>query len=217
MNSDMLRERGKRLKLLISMTGLEIVNLAQITGIGISTLRNWINGRLSGLSEKGARKVCQFFLRYNIQCDLNWLMYGKGNYPSFSQTVYGRAPASSLYNHDNDYLIEERELFLSRYPGSIVALVQDDAMKPLFEPEDHVGGILLNEGQLEKAIGKNCIIKTQHDEIFIGKITCGMAENLYTLHQLNLESSCFPLVRPDLQVKGIAPIVRVWRQSFSFE
>jgi hypothetical protein len=215
MSQDLLRERGKRLKLLINMSGLDVIEFAKITQIGTSTLRNWIKGRANGLSEKGARKIYPFLLKKNIQCDLNWLLHEKGNPPRFSQIAYGHTLEFPSSNHSEDYFHEERQLFLNRYADTVITVVRDDSMKPFFEPEDHVGGIFLKEEKMSEAIGKNCIVLTQNQEILIGKVTGGTTESLYTLHQLNLDSLHFPLVRTDLRMEKMAPIIRIWKKSLA--
>ena len=73
------KERGRRLKLLRSMTGLPRKALEQKYHISASTIQSWEDAKAGGLTEKGAKRVIQVFHKEGIQCSLNWLLHGLGH------------------------------------------------------------------------------------------------------------------------------------------
>lgn len=75
--------RGKRLKTLRKLADLTREDIAERYAISASTLRSWEDGRATGLTEQGARRIIGAFKSEGIQCNIGWLMYGKGNQPFF--------------------------------------------------------------------------------------------------------------------------------------
>lgn len=206
-------ERGKRLEMIISMTGLKIIDFAEKSGIGVSTLRNWINDRGSGLSEKGAKKIINFVVQKGINCSLSWLMTGIGPLPRFDQTLRSEIRDSEAYlSAENGYkkLSQEYNLFLDSYPNSIITVFEDDSMEPFYKAGEHLGGILLEQEKFNEAIGMDCIVVTEQG-VLVRRLARGQEEGLYTLFCLNPNTSVFPPVITGVKLKGIAPIVRVWR------
>lgn len=207
-------ERGKRLEMIISMTGLKVIDFAEYSETGVSTLRNWINGRASGLSEKGARKVINFVMQKGINCNLSWLMNGVGPLPRFDQTLRSEIRDNEAYlSAENGYkkLSQEYKLFLDNHPSSITTVLEDDSMEPFYKSGEHLGGILLEQDKFNEAIGKDCIVVTEQDGVLVRRLAKGEEDGLYTLFCLNPDTSVFPPVVTGIRLKGIAPIVRVWR------
>ena len=207
-------ERGNRLKMLISMSGLEIIDFADLSGTGVSTLRNWINGRASGLSEKGAKKVVNFVLQKGINCNLSWLLHGVGPLPRFDQTARGEIRDSDPFlSVESNYkkLTLETKMFLDNYPNSISTVLEDDSMEPFYKVSEHLGGILLEGDKIKDAIGKDCIIVTEEDGILVRRLAKGEKDGIYTLFCLNPGTTVFPPVITGVRLKGVAPILRIWR------
>lgn len=208
-------ERGKRLEMIISMTGLKIIDFANHSETGVSTLRNWINGRASGLSEKGARKVINFVMQKGINCNLSWLMNGVGPLPRFDQTLRSEIRDSEAYlSAETGYkkLSEEYKLFLNNHPNSITTVLEDDSMEPFYKAGENLGGILLDEDKFQEAIGKDCIVVTEQDGVLVRRVAKGEEKGLYTLFCLNPGTSIFPPVITGVRLKGIALISRIWRR-----
>ncbi len=208
-------ERGKRLEMVISMSGLKVIEFAEMSKIGVSTLRNWINGRASGLSEKGARKVIGFVMqKRGINCQLPWLMNGVGPLPRFDQTQCSEvrelsADMSPEVRYKN--LSQEVKAFLNCYPNSISTVLEDDSMEPFYKVGEHLGGILLTSDSFNEAIGKDCIVVTEEEGVLVRRLARGGEDGVYTLFCLNPDTHVFPPVVTGIKLKGVAPIYRVWR------
>lgn len=77
--------RGKRLKSLRLMADLSRHDIQDKYDISEYTLRSWEEGRHTGLTEQGAKRMLMVLKKEGIQVDIGWLLEGVGNYPIYSK------------------------------------------------------------------------------------------------------------------------------------
>src|ERR1700761_2930067 len=81
-NSKLIHDRAERVKFLRKeILRLSRPELARRYHLSTGTIQNWEDARHGGLTENGANKIIEILSSINIQCDLQWLMYGLGKKP----------------------------------------------------------------------------------------------------------------------------------------
>ena len=83
------KKRASRLKSLREMTGLSRNDFHKRYGIPRGTLQNWESARFGGLTMKGAKNIIRAFTAEGINCDIDWLLYGTGSSPKFTESTQG--------------------------------------------------------------------------------------------------------------------------------
>lgn len=202
--------RGKRIRFirdhLLSLSREEFCNNSVITA---SALKGWELGWGGGLTQQGAEKIIERARELNIYCSEPWLIHGIGR------------PATHL---SRDLDIEEgeeshiaKELLLFReLPNSIDAIIKDDTMVPLLYPGNYVGGIIINN--IENAIGKECIVIDDRNDIYVRILKHGQEPGRYNLHSFNEHTTLAKKEIKNILIKGVAPIVwirRIFRETIS--
>ena len=201
-------DRGKRLRFirehLLFLTREEFCRDCNITA---QSLKGWELGWGGGLSQPGAKKVVKRARQLNVYCTESWLLHGVGR----SATLITKD--LDIQEGDENHIARELLLF-RELNHSIDAVIKDDGMIPLVYPGNYVGGIIVKN--IENAIGKECIIVTDNDEIFVRILQHGSKPGHYNLLCLNDKTA---LVKKDIHntpVKFAAPIVwmrRIFREE----
>lgn len=194
-----------------SMTGLTIIGFAKELGVSRGSVIGWEQGKGGGLTEKGAERIVVLAKNHNILCTSIWLLHAIGNQPTFQmhsiaepKTTYNVAkPSSNLPKT----VTRETKLFESNYDNAITQRVEDDCMLPFFASGDIVGGIKLFGSDIKNAIGKDCIIETANNEIFIRKLTQANSTDMYNLISTNLDTPATNSISINVTVISAAPIV----------
>lgn len=205
-------QKGERLKRVREMIDITSQQLADKTGFSRQSVSYWENGNQNGLSYGGAEATIQLAKKYGIECDFNWLWRGVGNEPYFlSEGLNAElTTAAQLDNtiHSTDTRSKEIELFQQNGEEVVFMLVKHDAMKPLYQKDDWVGGYW--RAISPKLIGQPCIVEIAGNlEVRLvkkrttkGYHLCFMTYSEGTLEAFEIE---------DHNPVRVAPVVRVWR------
>ncbi|MCB1828516.1 MAG: helix-turn-helix transcriptional regulator, partial [Coxiellaceae bacterium] len=177
------KERGRRLKLLRSMTGLSRKLLEQQYHISASTIQSWEDAKAGGLTEKGAKRVIQVFHKEGIQCTLNWLLHGLGQRPQPSSRVFeegemsasGEAGVAPVGEPNEDRaIVNELLAFRQNNPKNPVEyIVADNGMGPFYAVGDYIAGKRRFAPHVESALGLDCIVETKENEILFRRVRPG--------------------------------------------
>ncbi|MES2997705.1 MAG: helix-turn-helix transcriptional regulator [Pseudomonadota bacterium] len=219
-----IQERAHRIRFLRKMARLSMKEFAQHCNIGLTTINYWEQG-YSSITERGAKKVCKAMREEGIECSTIWLMSGLGaqakiidpsklsklNYASiesFQQTI--REENSSYLE---EKIKEELQVFQKIHPESLVHLINDDSMHPLYCKGDIVAGKKLTGKNMELANGIDCIVEIEKNKPGIRRIRIGQSINSFDLYVINPEASLeFPPLR-NIKINALAPIIRIWKPS----
>lgn len=220
-----IHERANRLKFLRKMSHLSMKEFAQYCNLGLTTVNYWEQG-YSSVTERGAQKVCNAMREEGIECSVIWLMTGYGeqpkvidssklsklnykNFESLSRTSINEK--KSDYPMENIEIKEELDLFRKNYPEHLIYLVDNESMKPLYDPGDLVAGKKLTGKNMELAHGADCIVELEGKELMVRRVKIGHAMNSYNLYVINSDASLeFPPLR-NINVLSLAPIIRIWK------
>lgn len=207
-NASSPEARGKRLRFirehLLSLTREEFCRDANFTA---QSLKGWELAWGGGLSQPGAIKIVNRAKSLNIYCTESWLMHGIGR---------AATPITKDLNiQDGDESHIAKELLLFReIQHSIDMVIKDDSMIPFLYPGNYVGGIIVSN--IEKAIGKECIIITDNDEKFVRILRYGEEPARYNLVCLNEHTALVKKEIKNTAIKFAAPIVwirRIFREN----
>jgi transcriptional regulator with XRE-family HTH domain len=157
------------------------------TGLSENTLRSWEKNTVS-LSEKGAQRLCAIFAKEGILCTPEWLLRGTGISPLTQEGLKRKfKQAFGEQQIDEDLGISrEADLFLKKYPQSIIMVVLDNAMAPQFEQGDYLGGVSIPPSQLKVHLKRACIIELDDPHAtLIRTLEKGKKPQTYALSCLN--------------------------------
>src|SRR5579872_3813028 len=79
--------RGKRLKRLRKMVDLSRHQIEQKYQISENTQRSWEEGKHTGLTEQGARRILIAMRDEGLRCSIGWLLHGTGSTPQLSEKL----------------------------------------------------------------------------------------------------------------------------------
>lgn len=207
-NISSLMARGGRMKRLREMCRLSAEEFARQLKISRQTVSYWENGKHNGLSYKGAQTCLLAFQKWGIECDLNWLWLGMGPEPYLiSEKAQTSVSFASLDSYPEDIRLEEIKLFRT-HPESVVMPVKHNAMRPLYQNEDWIGGYW--QPLSPKFLEQPCIVNiANHLEIrFLKKIS----HNAYSLSFLTYQAGAMePFELENQAIFQVAPVIRLWR------
>ncbi len=213
---DLSRQRGDRLKLLrTELLRLSRNAVAEIYDIPAGTIQNWEDARHGGLTEKGARRFIEVLKSQNINCNLEWLLYGIGQAPiqltTRSQSGGFQKIAASAQAKEFDNIAKELMLFYEHTPNAVDIIVSDDAMLPRYTQGDHLAGKRYFNEDLNKLIGQTCIIQTQSGIVTVRQLLSGSKQDHYDLISLNKESKIEDLNLFNMRIFSAAPVLWIRR------
>jgi len=202
--------RSKRIRLirehLLCLTREDFCEGSNITA---PSLKGWELGWGGGLTQKGAEKIVKRANELNVYCTESWLMHGIGRNAALITKDL------DIHNGDENQISKELLLFRET-KNSIDTVIKDDGMIPLLYPGDYIGGIIVK--QIENAIGKECIIIADNDEILVRVLKHGEEPGRYNLSCLNEHTMLVKKQIKNTAIKFAAPIVwirRIFRESNS--
>ena len=197
----LLQTSGGRVKLARNMLGLSRKELEERFHISVNTLQAWESDK-NILTDKGAKKLNEAFIKLGLLCSEDWLLTGGGITPILLQNI------SELPNEMNEdiCILREIEAFKAINPDPIVVIINDDGMEPIYSIGDFVGGNKKNNLQLESLVGENCIIVTFQGDTLVRKILKGSKEQYYNLACINIITNQQPII-PDIKIRFAARIV----------
>lgn len=177
------QERGKRVRSLRLALRLSRKALGKIGSIPVGSIQNWEEARYGGLTEKGALKLVRAFQAEGLQVTTDWLLSGIGIDPLEAPPIIS---ASIGFNHSVDFsseniIAQELQLFHQLNPGSIDAIIPDEAMLPWLSPGDYVAGKRYFDEEIKKAIESFCIVQTLNGEVLVRQLKNNLASGVYSL------------------------------------
>jgi len=200
--------RGKRIRFirehLLSLTREEFCRDSNITA---QSLKGWELAWGGGLSQPGAIKIVNRAKELNIYCTDTWLMHGIG------RTAIPITKDLNIQDGDESHIAKELLLF-RELSHSVDMIIKDDGMIPFLYPENYVGGIIVSN--IENAIGKECIIIADNDEMFVRILKHGEEPARYDLLCLNEHTTFVKKEIKNTAIKSAAPIIwirRIFRES----
>lgn len=212
-NPDLL-EKAKRTQSARKFAGLTREAMETRHSIPPSTLRGWERpGTLKnqGLTLNGAQRLVKALQVEGVACSVEWLMDGKGIGPHFLETTLEQNNSKnirkiSLWNQ-NIVIQNEIKFFQENNPDSVVLMVTDDGLAPVYSLGDFVGGIKKYQKEMLKVIGHHCIIETASKEILIRKVCKGKKAKSYSLFCTNPQTSAYEPTLFDIKLNWAAPII----------
>jgi len=200
--------RGKRIRFirehLLSLTREEFCKNINIT---TQSLKGWELAWGSGLSKQGAIKIIGRSEELKIYSTEAWLMHGIGG--NATHITKGLIRQKDDENH-----IAKEVLLFRELKNAIDTVIKDDGMLPFLYPGDYVGGIIVTD--IKNAIGKECIVITDSDEIFVRRLEHGKECDRYNLVCLNEHSVLVKKEIKNTAIKYSAPIIwirKVFREE----
>lgn len=188
--------RGQRVKRIRNMANLTRQQLCEKSNININSLKGWEIGRYGGLTWQGAEKIVNQVANENVQCTIDWLMYGIGVGPSVQTSVSNNIttdllPADSYFftQDEEEKINKELALFKKHYNDVIEFKVDDDSMTPFFHRDEYVAGIALSGEKIDQAVGLNCIVQMENGIVLLRQLRKGSMPKTYTLISLNINNS----------------------------
>lgn len=192
---------GHRIKQARNMLGLSRKDLEDQFQLSVNTLQAWESNKYT-LTDKGAKKLNEIFIKLGLLCTEEWLLTGYGHSPTLLEGV---SELPSELNEDI-CILREVETFKAINPNPIVVIISDDGMEPLYCPGDFVGGNVKSNEYIDRLIGENCIIETMQGDVIARKLLKGSKNKLYNLACINITTQQQPLI-PDIKIKSAARIV----------
>ncbi len=210
------KERGKRLRLLRKMSGLTLEGISDKYSIGVSTIKYWECAKNQGISSKGAKKIILAMQNEGVQCSYMWLMHGIGLPPQFIDSYSGDKKADigveQIAYEEEKSIENEIAVFCEQVSGAITLTIFDDGMEPLYSSGHGVGGRRLYDVEMEKAVGKDCIIETADKQILCRRVMKADEPGVFNLYCINPCTSASPPHIYGAKLVSVAPISRVWRR-----
>ena len=202
-NESSAESRGKRIRFirehLLSQTREEFCRDSNITA---PSLKGWELAWGGGLSDQGAGKIVKRAKALNIYCTESWLMHGIG------RTATRITKDLFIQDGDENHIAKELLLFREMH-NSIDTVIKDDGMFPFLYPGNYVGGIVVKN--MENAIGKECIIIADNEEIFVRILKHGDKPGRYNLVCLNEHTLLVKKEIINTAIKFAAPIIWIRR------
>lgn len=201
--------RGERLKAIRKSANLTRQLIETRYGISTSTLRSWEDARATGLTQQGARRFLTALCNEGIVCSIEWLLHGKGKQPVI---VAGTQTNNQYLPNNNEQTTKELNFFMETHPKGTYFIVQDDGMEPWFSAGDYVAGDLHYGKEINKLIGRPCIIEAESGETHCRLLRKGMMESCHTLQCLNVKTVVMQPTLYNVKITSAAPIIW-WRKK----
>lgn len=220
------RARARRVESMRKSMGFSRRAFEERYGVSASTLQNWEDVKLNGLTEKGATKLIRALKSDGVGCTLEWLMFGVGSAPQipehliYKQPVLAKKRASQVvFDNDEQDAIIAKELLLFRehHPHAIDLVVKDDGMAPRFIIGDYVAGVRRNKVHIKALLGLDCIVQTQEGDILLRKLKPGTADGFYTLACSNPNAEVKKPILYDVELIAAAPVIWMRRKDINYE
>jgi hypothetical protein len=219
MNPDSAKERGNRVRYM----RIELLHVSRNALVkkytdllSMSAIQNWEDGRYGGLTEKGAKKLIEVFARENIDCSLQWLLYGIGSAPvNFSGIARFSLNSADIITDkqppvtDEEAIHKELRFFKAIHVDTMDAIVRDDALSPILTIGDYVAGIRWTGKEINQAIGQLCIIQTYDGLFLTRKLEASPQPGYYKLVCTNLDTLLTLPLANNVKLFSVASIVWV--------
>ena len=203
--------RGKRLKIVRLMAGLTRKQIWKKYDISASTIQSWEAAKAGGLTERGVSRMMPVLQQEGIFCSVDWLLYGIGNGPQpINICAQVKENVWTMPALPEDKVITEELLTFRKCNADdnvVDFIISDDGMGPHFSVGDYVGGKRRTGVDIADIIGKDCIIETISNEIFLRRLKAGSRTGVYTLICTNPDTTVDTPTLYDQNLLGAAPVI----------
>lgn len=199
-----LNSFGERLLFLRQRCAVNRTEFCKLANMSYNSLKVWESTKIEKIRPEGAQKALNTFKTLGVNCSLEWLLYGKGEFPSFVE-VPSPSPDNLLTEEEKIY--KELNYFKALHSNSVSLLITDTSMAPFYEPGDIVGGIKKTpEVEEESFIDRCCIVENNDGVKLIRNISLGNYKNTYNLSVLESNVLNFPTFY-NVTISYAAPII----------
>ncbi len=206
--------RAERLKRVRNLANLSRKDMCTSDDLNINTYKGWEIARYGGLPLDGAKKVIKRVVNFGVVCNIDWLLYGKGEEPYIiPKSAKNEQKTGNKEVKVDDNILREIMLFQSLFSNTIYYKVSDDGLDPKIKVNDYVAGIRYFDKEINKCIDKDCIIQTKDGRILTRQLKKGKERNTYMLICTNPQTSVEMPVLYDLNLESAAPILRIYKAN----
>lgn len=186
-------------------------------GITPRTLESWELATWRGLTLDGAERLVKIFQdEEGIPVTIEWLLFGKGDSP----ITHKKKPEFDFFDKNDlpEYALiaQELQMFHRHNQNAVDTVVNDDGLAPLLIPGDYVAGIRYVDKDIEKAVGKICIVQLPAGNVLIRFVVAGKSNELFTISCLNQKTSALDPLLSDIELFSAAPILWVRKPKVNF-
>lgn len=205
--------RGKRVRSVRMLAGLTREQLSQKHLIAAPTLRAWETPRENGggLTSNGAERFVKALNKEGVFCTVNWLLDGTGPGPRLLSEIVQLKPKNRSMRkidwNEEESILKELQTFKELNPDSVSMLIMDDGMEPFYKKGSYVSGKVKMGPDIEKFIGKPCIIQTVDNLVLLRLFQKGKLPNTYTLYCSNPMPTAVAPIMYDVMIKNIAEVL----------
>lgn len=200
-------ERGKRVKLSRSLIGITRKQMTEKYGISVNTIQSWENGT-NCLGQNGAAKLAEVFQKEGLNVTDEWLLCGDLSHSQASLTN------NNILSMRSDIkVLEEIDYFKNNNLNSVVTMVLDDGLLPIFDVGDYVGGVNVLGKKIKDLVGEFCIITTDEEKILTRKILSHERDDVFVISCINPFTKMQEPHFFSCSIYAAAPITRHWHTS----
>jgi transcriptional regulator with XRE-family HTH domain len=217
LHANIIKDRGKRFRMLRLMTNSSIDAFAEQIGVSGRTIKGWEQAKGGGVHEKAAEKAVEAARRLKVEYNVLWLMHGIGSQPILIAEEYNKPltveslPKTKKPKSLNSSIKKEIKFFHKNNPSSVTLQIADDSMEPYYNVGDIVGGQLIGGDRINNIINTDCIVETSEHQILCRYVTKGSKNNLYNLICVNRKTQTEPAIINDVKLISAAPIIWIRR------
>lgn len=209
---------GLRIKRLRELAGFTREALAEESKISRASLSYWEHGKINRINPSSIARIVSIFRAHGVQCDEHWIMTGKGTPPTVSLNPQLKSepalPKISIQDkvapaHLVELLDAELRLFTSFNENAVIMKVEHEAMMPIFNPGDFVGGFWQPSSTL--IYDKFCLVLIE-SKLQIRRVKPATEIGRFHLSFLTYDTQqTEPFEIRNIVLDSIAPIIRIWR------
>lgn len=206
--------RAERLRQVRKMVGATLEEVPHSFGISKHTFYAWESGR-NPIRSRVVPTLISAFRKAGVYCSEDWLTEGEGISPRFmnerTDFISDEESSNSVAwesVHSELGVVAEIHTFQTVNKGTDVRLISDDAMAPLYNLGEYVGGVKrMGEEIASHALNYNCIVKTVEGDCCVRRVTRGAEPNRYTLVCLNPNAQVEDPLLYNVELEWAAPIL----------
>ena len=172
--------KAHRASVVRKMSNLSRNEFALKYSIPKNTLKIWETPpkNRKGITKKGALRLTNALLHEGIDCSVDWILTGQGEFPCLIASSNACEPKTTW--DENESILCEQGIFKSKNPGAHIEILRHNQLEPIYYAGDFLGAIMHKATDLKNSNGKICIIKNKEGKYLIKKIT---ANNLPALRK----------------------------------
>ena len=202
---------GGRIKTARRLLGCSRRAFEEQFGIPAATLQAWEDEKYE-IPVKGLVRFIEALHKAGLETTQDWFVRGTGFPPQLMANQEQNITPSQIFNEginlsEDEIILREVSYFEQINRNSLVIMVSDDTMEPIFGMGDYVGGNLVPGKFAFQYVGTICIIRLKNGEIYVRKLKYGSKTDSYNLVSINLETNLDHAFLLDCKIATLAQIV----------